>query len=446
MDKTTVVTPVKEKKKVTLSVNEESADVTIYGLLMWLKKDPLLYAVFEALGMSVTPLQEDTDDVAYLEYPNKIFMNFPMIGSLDPSLDFLRFVFTHEIMHGYFMHQISKKKNHRLDNIAKDYAINNYLFDLKREFNRFRFHKDVLSRDTLIAWEKLDPVKTATELNLNADSNFVYDYLLKNSKNKEASIKIRGFCSTDESGNNTSKEERDKTLMRLSEAIEASGASKESLEGLAGLESNMSGSGKNKGDKGGGGSSSDTSDGSSSIGSGSTGIVRPLIEKMFGRPSTEVLKILLRRCVANQRNKFTYKRASRRVDGDEIPGKVRLKQNKVCFIVDTSGSIDNESLSIIKDMIDNTTNQFSVTVRAVDCRLQNEIILNKGDKIDEKFFKGGGGTDMNPGFKDDDKFIHYLVFTDGYIPPIKTKKKRTLFLFTHYSTSVEGEICHNLRR
>jgi len=98
------------------------------------------------------------------------------------------------------------------------------------------------------------------------------------------------------------------------------------------------------------------------------------------------------------------------------------------YIADSSGSISLEDqrdiLTIIWEII-NTFNM-ELDVYSVDCKLQSHQVIDAYSDFSKINFKGGGGTDFKPAFKEMDKKgvdpVFCLYFTDGYCDSFPSKK------------------------
>lgn len=129
---------------------------------------------------------------------------------------------------------------------------------------------------------------------------------------------------------------------------------------------------------------------------------------------------------------YKWSRPSRRSQaiGTYLPSSV--KENvKVAVAIDTSGSIDQQTLtaflSEVVHIIKSTSN-IKATVMECDCEINQEFEVRNGDikKIMSMEVKGGGGTSFNPPIekmlkeKRDIKLLVYL--TDGHGDVAYTKK------------------------
>jgi predicted metal-dependent peptidase len=380
----------------------------LFKMLKRLKNDKMLWAIFEAIGVDLFLIDSEKNQT--IGYAKKTEKGFEIHLSPQSDLDFGFFVFCHEVMHCYFSHFNFVRKEKDLDNIAKDFAINYFLSDYLR-YNIVTEDFIGVNRATIF---KAFGVNLDTDL----DSNEVYERLLNAPKQKQD---LKNFCGTDTSESKASSNDRKILAEKLDSKLDD-----KALEKLAEIESKLNDT-KNAKDRG----------------DMALGIARPILEKRSGPASKEVTKIILNKAVNALKSLNTYKKSSRR--DENLAGKVKQKQNRVCFVVDTSGSIGSKELKTVCSVIDSVSKNFEVTIRCGDTELQNEIKLKKGKKIDSlKFFRGGGGTDLNFAKQKGDNFLHYLIFTDGHIPEFKEKFKRTLFIFEGYD-HLENEKCFTLK-
>lgn len=379
----------------------------IFKLLKELKTNSLLSAVYESANCKIE-LSQDETVIGYVTPDNK---GFKIVLNPDKMVNdkMALFVLSHEIMHVYFSHFIIMRPNPKLDNLAKDFAINHYLMDYLSIGPELLIEFGAIFNRTL---EKYYGFKNIPE---DSDSQAVYEFLKDNESKVEKKPDFKSFCQTDETKNSESRVEalEEKLAEKLSDS---------DLEELSQLESRILPS--------------------ESMGHNGLGLSRKIKEIRQGKSSKEIARILLMRVITNNLARFTPKRSSRR--DDTIDARIKTKNNKVCFIVDTSGSIGDDELNLINEVILTSSKLASITVRCGDTKLRNEKELRQGEKLSREFFKGGGGTDLNFAKQDNDRFLHYLIFTDGMIPEFNEKFNRTLFIFDGYSM-VDGEKCFKLK-
>jgi predicted metal-dependent peptidase len=91
----------------------------------------------------------------------------------------------------------------------------------------------------------------------------------------------------------------------------------------------------------------------------------------------------------------TMKRVSKRYG--TRPG-IRIRRlNRVVVVIDTSGSIDNQTLMLFMTEIENIRRAGAeITVIESDCEVQNVYAYRRGKEIS---MQGGGGTDFDPAFE-----------------------------------------------
>lgn len=116
--------------------------------------------------------------------------------------------------------------------------------------------------------------------------------------------------------------------------------------------------------------------------------------------------------------KKTWKKLSRRLP-DIIKGKAKTNIPKVLLVVDTSGSIDDETISKVNWQIHFLSQHYDFTVIWGDTELEGQVKIKKGQKHKINF-SGGGGTDLNFYYDIHKKENFDLIIfdTDGYIPPM----------------------------
>jgi len=93
------------------------------------------------------------------------------------------------------------------------------------------------------------------------------------------------------------------------------------------------------------------------------------------------------------------------------------KQDQICFLVDTSGSMCSELKYVIP--VVQYLNQHNITVRVIagDTTVTMDELLAPGTKLPEGV-KGGGGTEITPLFDQAYTYnpVSLVCFTDGYVP------------------------------
>jgi predicted metal-dependent peptidase len=123
----------------------------------------------------------------------------------------------------------------------------------------------------------------------------------------------------------------------------------------------------------------------------------------------------------------TMKRISKRYG--TRPG-IRIRRlNRVVVVIDTSGSIDNDTLRLFMAEIEGIRRTGSeITVIESDCEVQNVYAFNRRREIS---MQGGGGTDFDPAFeyinsRKSGSFDACIYLTDGYAPEPKIKPRTSL--------------------
>lgn len=137
--------------------------------------------------------------------------------------------------------------------------------------------------------------------------------------------------------------------------------------------------------------------------------------------------------------KKTWKKISRRLP-EVIKGKAKTNIPKVMLVVDTSGSMDDETLSKIQWQVHFLSQHYDFTVIWGDTKLEGLQKIKKGQKSNIKF-SGGGGTDLN--FYYDihlkENFDLIIFDTDGYIPPMPENcKAKKIFCIYGGGREVDG--------
>lgn len=118
--------------------------------------------------------------------------------------------------------------------------------------------------------------------------------------------------------------------------------------------------------------------------------------------------------VADPKRKFTWKRSSRRY-GMPFQGTKMKTKNKVCAIIDTSGSMSQSFLAHIGGQLNLMSRIMQVDVVFVDAEIHGGI--KKFKPSSSLAFPGRGGTDMTPGFEYamQEGYKGVICFTDGYL-------------------------------
>jgi len=137
--------------------------------------------------------------------------------------------------------------------------------------------------------------------------------------------------------------------------------------------------------------------------------------------------------------KRTWKKVNRRY-GSDAKGKKKAIKPNVLLLVDTSGSITDEILSMVNYQISYLSKFYDFTVCWGDTKLHGHDKIKRGQKPNITF-KGGGGTNLNfykkvPDYQNFD----LIVFnTDGFIEPIDSDCKiNKLFCIFPHGRHVDG--------
>lgn len=123
----------------------------------------------------------------------------------------------------------------------------------------------------------------------------------------------------------------------------------------------------------------------------------------------------------------TMKRISKRYG--TRPG-IRIKRlNRVAVVIDTSGSIDNDTLMMFMAEIEGIRRTGAeITVIESDCEVQNIYSYRWGKEVS---MKGGGGTNFDPAFeyinsRKSGSFDACIYLTDGFAPEPEIKPRTSL--------------------
>ncbi len=150
--------------------------------------------------------------------------------------------------------------------------------------------------------------------------------------------------------------------------------------------------------------------------------------------------ILLRDFVEKTaRNDYDWTRPSRRYPGLNVilPSLISEQLPEVVIAIDTSGSIDTESLSKFSAEASNVLGAYDTTIRVIFCdsRIHKEEVYTRADLPMKLKPIGGGGTDFRPVFDYIKKNNHtpacLIYFTDLYGSfPIQEPEYPTMWLTT----------------
>jgi predicted metal-dependent peptidase len=147
--------------------------------------------------------------------------------------------------------------------------------------------------------------------------------------------------------------------------------------------------------------------------------------------------------VADPKAKFTWKRMSKRY-GAPFQGTKMKTKNKVCAIVDTSGSMSQSFLAHIGGQLNQMSRIMQVDVVFVDAEVHGAI--KKFRPSAQLAFPGRGGTDMQPGFDYamEEGYRGVICFTDGGLWRQPECNLKTLWVVMNNRgfTSPIGEVVH----
>lgn len=131
--------------------------------------------------------------------------------------------------------------------------------------------------------------------------------------------------------------------------------------------------------------------------------------------------------IVDNKPKFTYKRFSRRY-GMPFQGTKYRTKNKILAIVDTSGSMSEGFLSHIGGQLNLMTRIMQIDVVFCDAEVHGGI--KKYKPTLQLKFPGRGGTDMQPGFDfaEEEGYRGIVCFTDGYLFREPQSKITTLWV------------------
>ena len=123
----------------------------------------------------------------------------------------------------------------------------------------------------------------------------------------------------------------------------------------------------------------------------------------------------------------TMKRISKRYG--TRPG-IRIRRlNRVVVVIDTSGSVDNDTLMLFMAEIEGIRRTGAeITIIESDCEVQNVYKYRRGKEIS---MQGGGGTDFDPAFeyinsRKSGSFDACIYLTDGFAPEPEIKPRTSL--------------------
>lgn len=321
---------------------------------------------------------------------NRVFINEECFGTQLKDDSERAFAIAHELCHIFFDH-IDQCYNHnynpKLWNIATDYFINGHLHNMKSKYM------------TLPTWVLY------REDMLGKDSHTIYHELLEeNNNDPEQAISnngggVAGDTSNDQgngvplddvSVHKTSETHKTDNNQTVTAAVEAA----------------------NKDEK--------------SMGQGAGGLVREFAE--FVTPKVHWSEELRDFVVETCKEDYTYSRPSRRSTPDIIFPSMDGEKIRICFGVDTSGSMSNDELrdavSELKAIID-TYESWEVDLISCDtgAHVMGQYSSEEGDDIStiDLNLIGGGGTDMFPIVRYANEEMEdppnvCIIVTDGFIP------------------------------
>ena len=120
------------------------------------------------------------------------------------------------------------------------------------------------------------------------------------------------------------------------------------------------------------------------------------------------------------RDEESWSRRNRRFSSAYMPGNYSLRLGPICVIVDTSGSITEDDLSLaiseIRAVADLVRPE-SIRVLGADTTVRSEQVLEQGDEVTVSL-RGGGGTNMCVPLAYVEQYgpCVVILITDGYTP------------------------------
>jgi predicted metal-dependent peptidase len=301
------------------------------------------------------------------------------------------FVMIHELLH-IFLEHIGRQTDHnyhpKLWNVATDYVINLYINDMGKGSSR-----GVLSKpENILFDEKYN--------GMSADQ--VYHRLLKDAKNNADKAAAAGGA--DNIGDDGYNGQRPLDEVANEAQTEASKAENRQMV-AAGIAQDTT-SLKN-------------------MGGGAADMLRAFQDLID--PKIPWQSLLRDFVTAASRTHYTYNRISRRSTGAILFPTMEGNHVKMCFGIDTSGSMSGDDLGEAMVELRSICEEFDAwEVDFVTCdtnvHLLGQYDSEEGDDWDciSKNLKGGGGTQMGPmvGYANEMEELPSvcIIITDGYIP------------------------------
>lgn len=141
----------------------------------------------------------------------------------------------------------------------------------------------------------------------------------------------------------------------------------------------------------------------------------------FAKPKVPWKTLFRRFLNSSSKNNYSWQKPNRRFFPKHyLPSLHSEGLDRVDFIIDTSGSIDEHDFKQFLGEIDKVLTQFKpdeIGLSQFDHRYRGTEIINKFTDLKKTSIKGGGGTNIKSTLKEVDKFKTkcIVIFTDGYM-------------------------------
>lgn len=336
-----------------------------------------------------------------------------------PNREF-NWIYIHEVMHVALQHE-NRRKNRisQLWNIACDYAIHSIMMPYSTKTNILTPPKGILYNNNF-------QNKTAEQ---------IYDLLYQNAKNKEAEENINIINFTKEIEQNTNAinpdnhnywEEQKDSLKQLAEEQQWAANLQEAVQAA-----------KNKGD----------------VPAGLERLIKATIKKQIN------WKEVLHNFVEEINSDYSFERPDNRfLEYNFILPAFCVPEetlDNILILLDTSGSIDNETLSSFLgeiEYIKTLYTNINLKIASFDTEMYEVFNFTSASNIELLNLKGGGGTNIAKCFKyikHNNDINKVIVFTDGYLEyysPDKINNIPMLWIITDKNNTTNlptwGEVVH----
>jgi len=302
------------------------------------------------------------------------------------------FLYAHEILHNAFEHMLRKQdRDHKLFNIACDYAVNQILVDEKigKVINNSLLSTEYREKSAEEIYDVL--YQNALKIDIDQLSEMVLDDHLHEEgigENEQDGDDASGDESNKKGKNRPkiSKSERDKIRTELKEAL---------LDAVQ----------------------------SAGAGNVPAGIAR--LVSALTAPKMDWRQLIKQQIQSTIKSDYTFLRPSKKVCNTQfrLPALKKEDTIDICIAIDASGSIDQKMLSEFLSEIQGIMEQYTdykITVWSFDTKVYNiqRFAAADSSNISEYKVSGGGGTDFVCNFEylKSEQIIPncFLIFTDGY--------------------------------